>query len=134
MMNACEIEPSENIRQKAEACRARQINAKNPVELRFAGVLNRLHIPFDYQIIFYRPNGYYVADFVLRYRHFIVEIDGSTGHKDQQRHDDERDEFFVGQGYRTIRIRSNDVFYRRYDVTQMMKWWLGLYTFDRCYA
>ncbi len=48
------------------------------------------------------PMGKYIADFVCFERKLIVEVDGSQ--HDSSAHDRLRDEWFNGQGFRTLRL------------------------------
>ena len=55
--------------------------------------------------------GPYIADFVCRAKKLIIEIDGVTHETpDELAHDAARTEFLVGQGYRVIRFRNEDIF------------------------
>ena len=57
------------------------------------------------------PIGPYIADFVCRAKKLIVEIDGVTHETAEElAHDAARTEFLVGQGYRVIRFRNEDIF------------------------
>ena len=57
------------------------------------------------------PIGPYIADFVCRAKKLIVEIDGVTHETAEELADDvARTEFLVGQGYRVIRFRNEDIF------------------------
>ncbi len=57
------------------------------------------------------PIGPYIADFVCRAKKLIIEIDGMTHETpDELAHDAARTEFLVGQGYRVIRFRNEEVF------------------------
>jgi very-short-patch-repair endonuclease len=57
------------------------------------------------------PIGPYIADFVCRTKELIIEIDGVTHESAEElAHDAARTEFLVGQGYRVIRFRNEDIF------------------------
>nr|WP_281435937.1 DUF559 domain-containing protein [Oricola nitratireducens] len=53
------------------------------------------------------PLGPYICDFVCHARKLIVEADGSQ-HEGSKR-DACRDRYFEDQGYRTIRVRNEDI-------------------------
>lgn len=53
------------------------------------------------------PLGPYVCDFVCHARKLIVEADGSQ-HEGSKR-DADRDRYFEDRGYRTIRVRNEDI-------------------------
>jgi very-short-patch-repair endonuclease len=55
--------------------------------------------------------GPYIADFVCRTKKLIIEIDGVTHETAEElAHDAARTEFLVGQGYRVIRFKNEDIF------------------------
>ena len=57
------------------------------------------------------PIGSYIADFVCRTKKLVIEIDGVTHETAEElAHDVARTEFLVGQGYRVIRFRNEDIF------------------------
>jgi very-short-patch-repair endonuclease len=57
------------------------------------------------------PIGPYIADVVCRAKKFVVEIDGVTHETPEElAHDAARTAYLVGQGYRVIRFRNEDVF------------------------
>jgi very-short-patch-repair endonuclease len=57
------------------------------------------------------PIGPYIVDFVCRAKKLIVEIDGVTHETvEELAHDAARTGFLVGQGYRVIRFRNEEVF------------------------
>lgn len=120
------LEPTENIRRKAEECRVRQMAAENPAELWFAGILNQLGIAFDYQVIFYRTGSFIVADFVIKDHRVVFEIDGRAAHESQRGYDEGRDRWLATQGYRTVRIAAHSVFHKRTEVALLVKQELGL--------
>jgi very-short-patch-repair endonuclease len=123
---AYKLEPTENIRRKAEECRARQIAAANPAELRFAGILNQLGIPFEYQVIFHRTGSFICVDFVVRAHRVAFEVDGKAAHASQKGYDIGRDKWLASQGFNTIRIDAAAVFRRRTDTALLVKRELGL--------
>ncbi|WP_342587271.1 endonuclease domain-containing protein [Hoeflea olei] len=53
------------------------------------------------------PLGPYICDFVCHERRLIVEADGSQ-HAFSER-DSERDRYFEGKGYRTLRFWNEDI-------------------------
>jgi very-short-patch-repair endonuclease len=57
------------------------------------------------------PIGPYIVDVVCRTKKLVIEIDGVTHETAEElAHDAARTEFLVGQGYRVIRFRNEDVF------------------------
>jgi very-short-patch-repair endonuclease len=57
------------------------------------------------------PIGPYIADFVCRAKRLIIEIDGVTHDTPEElAHDAARTAYLVGQGYRVIRFRNEDIF------------------------
>jgi len=57
------------------------------------------------------PIGPYIVDFVCRAKKLVAEIDGVTHETPEElAHDVARTEFLVGQGYRVIRFRNEEVF------------------------
>ena len=57
------------------------------------------------------PIGPYIVDFVCRAKKLIIEIDGVTHETAEElAHDAARTEFLVGQGYRVIRFKNEDIF------------------------
>jgi very-short-patch-repair endonuclease len=57
------------------------------------------------------PIGPCIADFVCRAKKLIVEIDGVTHETAEEvAHDAARTTYLVGQGYRVIRFRNEEVF------------------------
>jgi very-short-patch-repair endonuclease len=57
------------------------------------------------------PIGPYIVDFVCRTKKLVIEIDGVTHETAEElAHDLARTEFLVGQGYRVIRFRNEEIF------------------------
>ncbi len=57
------------------------------------------------------PIGRYIADFVCRSKKLVIEIDGVTHETPEElEHDAARTAFLVGQGYRLIRFKNEDIF------------------------
>ncbi len=54
------------------------------------------------------PLGPYVLDFACLDPRLVVEVDGSQ-HDEQVAYDQQRDAWLVGQGFRVLRFRSNEV-------------------------
>jgi very-short-patch-repair endonuclease len=52
--------------------------------------------------------GSYIVDFYCHSANLIVEVDGS-GHLDQEKYDQKRDEFLTGFGLRVLRFYNSDV-------------------------
>ncbi len=65
------------------------------------------------------PIGPYVADFMCRHAHLIVEIDGGqhfeTG---QAKRDARRDAFLAAKGFRVLRFHNHDVMTNRQGVAE----------------
>lgn len=127
-------DPPDEIRRKAEQCRAEQRAANNPVEIRFAGILNQLGVKFDpvrdFQRIVYlpdadNPRGYFVIDFCLDHYRHIFETDGRC-HEGSKKRDEKRDQYMATRGYKTTRIAARDVFHNRGEVALLVKRELGL--------
>jgi very-short-patch-repair endonuclease len=56
------------------------------------------------------PIGPYVADFVFHEKGLVIEIDGDHHFlPDQMRRDIRRDEWFASQGYRVLRITTDEL-------------------------
>lgn len=119
------LQPTEDIRRKAEECRARQIAAENPVELWFAGILNQLGVKFQYQVMFYRVGSFICVDFICPEHKVAFEVDGEAYHQGQEGYDNGRDRWLLTQGYRTIRFKAKDVFKKRTDTLLRVKAELG---------
>ena len=56
-----------------------------------------------------QPIGPYIVDFACMPRKVIVELDGGQ-HAERRNHDERRDRFLQGQGYRLLRFWNNEVF------------------------
>ena len=56
-----------------------------------------------------QPIGPYIVDFACMPRKVIVELDGGQ-HAERRSHDERRDRFLQGQGYRLLRFWNNEVF------------------------
>ncbi len=56
-----------------------------------------------------QPIGPYIVDFACMPRKVIVELDGGQ-HAERRTHDERRDRFLQGQGYRLLRFWNNEVF------------------------
>ncbi|MFH0770809.1 MAG: DUF559 domain-containing protein [Candidatus Peregrinibacteria bacterium] len=54
------------------------------------------------------PMGFYVADFLCRERHLIIEVDGGI-HQQTQTYDHERDEDQILHGYHVLRFRNDQI-------------------------
>jgi very-short-patch-repair endonuclease len=55
--------------------------------------------------------GPYIVDFVCRAKKFVVEIDGVTHETvEELAHDAARTAYLVGQGYRVMRFRNEEIF------------------------
>jgi very-short-patch-repair endonuclease len=54
------------------------------------------------------PIGQYIADFVCFEARLIIELDGGQ-HAGQQSQDQERESWFMGQGFRTLRFWNHEV-------------------------
>jgi very-short-patch-repair endonuclease len=56
------------------------------------------------------PIGSYIADFAIHSAKLIIEVDGARHDlPENELHDALRDAWFVGQGYRTLRVRNNEI-------------------------
>jgi BirA family biotin operon repressor/biotin-[acetyl-CoA-carboxylase] ligase len=55
--------------------------------------------------------GAYIVDFICLEKKLIIELDGDQhGHAVHKRHDEKRDTWLKGRGYRVIRYWNNDVY------------------------
>ncbi|MBI2092516.1 MAG: DUF559 domain-containing protein [Deltaproteobacteria bacterium] len=61
------------------------------------------------------PIGKYIADFVCFEKHVIIECDGGQ-HMSQKSKDDQRDRWFIEQGFRVLRFWDNEILQRTKDV------------------
>ena len=82
---------------------------QNPHEVRvWSRLRNRqfLGLKFRRQL----PIGPYVVDFCCREKRLVLELDGG-GHADpeQRQRDTQRDTFLESQGYRVMRIWTNEI-------------------------
>ncbi|NNF09763.1 MAG: DUF559 domain-containing protein [Acidimicrobiia bacterium] len=60
------------------------------------------------------PIGPFIADFVCRERHLVVEADGAPHERSE--HDVRRDEYLSRQGYRVLRFWNRDIAFHLEDV------------------
>ena len=57
------------------------------------------------------PIDRFIVDFVCLAKRLIIEVDGGTHGTDEERsHDDERQRYLEGQGFRVMRFSNEDVF------------------------
>jgi very-short-patch-repair endonuclease len=86
--------PSEQLRQWAEQRKAEQLSKEWPAEMAFKGILDRLEIYYQRQHIFYRTQGFILADFYIPARKLVFELDGIT-HARQINYDAGRDKWLL---------------------------------------
>lgn len=73
------------------------------------------------------PFGIYTVDFISHRERLVIEVDGVTHERPQQKaHDAERTMFIESRGYAVIRFSNDDVLYCTTDVVDRIKQMLVL--------
>lgn len=104
------LQPTENIRRKAEACRAEQLAAQNPAEIAFKELLDAVGLDYEYQKIIYRTGSFVCLDFLLKEAKVCVELDGKS-HETTRGYDSGRDRWLLeAHGVKTVRIPAKTAF------------------------
>lgn len=88
--------------------RAKWLNSNLPLsEKWFRSLFNKES--FFKECFFNVPMSFYIPDCVNFNKKYIIEIDGSI-HKeeDQQKHDERRDAYFIGRGFKIFRVKAFD--------------------------
>lgn len=83
-------------------------NDSTPGEIRLWSEVLRARGFYGLQFNRQYPIGNYIADFVCRKIHLVVELDGRY-HENRVEEDRKRDEKLAKMGYRTVRIAESDV-------------------------
>ena len=99
------------MRDEAKTTLARQLRRdETPAEKRLWQELRNRHLD-GFKFVRQAPIGPYIADFLCRERHLIIEADGATHSSDEEIAQDEiRTAQIAKLGYRIIRVQSIEIF------------------------
>lgn len=95
----------------AEQCRQERFANPTEAEEAFAAIMDELGIEYERERIFYYAGGqkFCISDFTIEVgsQKLIIEIDGSS-HASQSGYDRERDIYFTGLGWKTLRLSNKE--------------------------
>jgi very-short-patch-repair endonuclease len=121
------LEPTENIRSKAQKCRAEQLAHNWPAEAALADMLTQIGVQFERQAVIYRTGSYICVDILVRDRSVAFELDGSA-HELQKGYDAGRDRWLEQtHGIRTVRLANRTVLHDRAHTEAVVRRALGVW-------
>jgi Protein of unknown function (DUF559) len=105
-------EPSEELRLIALQRRRVRLLSPTEPEIAFQRILHGLGLQqwtdYEPEVVAFYPKSFVIFDFLCQSRGVAFEVDGGV-HFDQRPHDAGRDQYFLGQGIRTVRFRNRFV-------------------------
>jgi very-short-patch-repair endonuclease len=118
--------PTHALIANAHEFRAQRLANPSPAEDAFASILQSLGVSFERERIFYRTGSFIIADFFVRSRDLVFEVDGFQ-HSCQIGYDAGRDQWLKqAHGIRTVRISASTVLRSRATCEVLVRAELGL--------
>lgn len=113
-----EIEP---IKDHLSDFRQKNIDRKDPSELKMKTILDEMGVEYEFQKVLYVGGNFYIADFFLPQHGIVIEVDGKIHYSMEQLMKDRlRDSSFAKRGILTIRFDTDD---RLFDADVKMCLW-----------
>lgn len=101
-----EIEP---IKDHLSDFRQKNIDRKDPSELKMKTILDEMGVEYEFQKVLYVGGNFYIADFFLPQHGIVIEVDGKIHYSMEQLMKDRlRDSAFAKRGILTIRFDTDD--------------------------
>ena len=102
-----------NIAEYREALRKHPTPAEKRFRKYLQLVADMAQFEFEFQVVYHNPDAkkYYIVDFVIPFHKLVIEIDGPTHDKPEQKvNDSERDDAFLRAGYKVLRVKNNQTY------------------------